>query len=133
MTQPSPHHRPEDPMTRIYENAPRHQQIVADALMDWWIEADPTAPFNPIDAADQIDTYLRTSGYTLSRRTHTYTGPGRAQIAFTAFLAVACLAGSLLSLARRDWGWTAIALVGAAGLTHELVEEIAERRRRRRT
>ena len=111
--------------------APRYRQIIATALEDWWVTADPAAPFDPAEVAEQVDTYLVGSGYTISHGARPCTGPSRASIAFTAFLTLVCLLGAAAALAHLDVGWTAAALIGAAAFTHELVDELTERRRSR--
>ena len=61
------------------------------------------------------------------------TAPSRASAAFTAFLVLACLTGTVIFLVRGDWAWAAISGIGTGVLAHELIGELAERRRWSRT
>lgn len=134
MTHQTPHDLPEDPMTRpMPEPAPPYRQIIATALEDWWVTADPAAPFNPAEVAEQVDTYLLGSGYTISHGARTPTPPSRAHVTFTALLALICLIAAAASFAHLYWVWAAAGLVGAVIFTNELVDELEERRRGRRT
>jgi hypothetical protein len=43
--------------------------VIKTALEDWWITADPGAPFEPAEAAGMALTYLLGSGYTIRHHT----------------------------------------------------------------
>lgn len=44
---------------------PRPDEVVKTALEDWWITADPAAPFDPGEASRVAVTYLYSAGYTI--------------------------------------------------------------------
>ncbi|WP_329597779.1 hypothetical protein OIE43_18905 [Streptomyces pseudovenezuelae] len=119
-----------------YQPAEPPRQVIATALWDWWTTADPAAPFDPDQAANQIDTYLTGHGYTI--RPTVRTAP-RATLretaraaALTAFLALACLAGSVITLATEDWGWFVASIAGACLLGYECTQDLAAHRHNRR-
>lgn len=119
MNQPTPH-------------GPRH--VIEEALTDWWFTTDPMQPFHIPAVAEQVETYLLSSGYTITPdipRNHRM--PTRSSIALTAFLALICLGGTITSTIRSDWGWAIGSLVGAIVFTHELLGDLNERRHRRNT
>lgn len=62
----------------------------------------------------------------------TPTRPSRADIAFLAFLVVACLTGTILALVRGDWGWAFVGGVAACALGRELAEDLTDRRKANR-
>jgi hypothetical protein len=49
--------------------APEPHQLITTALEDWWITADPSAPFNPADTAEMIHTYLGGHGFIITADT----------------------------------------------------------------
>lgn len=63
---------------------------------------------------------------------HTPAPPSRTSVAVTAVLALACLAGGLLSLTRDNWFWAIAGGTGAFMLSLEVRDELAERRTHRR-
>ncbi|MFJ4687076.1 hypothetical protein [Streptomyces sp. NPDC088789] len=52
------------------------RQIIAAALDDWWLTADPSRPPDTTTAADQVEMYLMSSGYQI-------TPPGAATVTTT--------------------------------------------------
>lgn len=111
---------------------PRHRAVVAAALEDWWLHADPALPFDPADAAVQIDMYLHSSGYTIAPDLDwTRPMPSRLAIAALIVLAAVCTASVALALWHGDWEWAALGALGTALLIWETFRDISDRRRRR--
>jgi hypothetical protein len=107
---------------------PGHRQIVAAAIRDWWITTDPCQPFNSTDAADQVDMYLRSSGYVITPDIPRNRMPTRADITFTTVLLLAALGGTLQSLITRNWLFTAVCAPLTFVLIRDLLGDLAERR-----
>ena len=122
-------HSPETP-------APR--ELITTALEDWWITTDPAAPFDPPTAADMALTYLAGHGYTITRDPRLPLPyqpgpvPSSASTVFAAFLtlaSLACLLCTIAALTHHLWAWSIFALTGTGFFTHELLDELARRRR----
>lgn len=116
------------------QQTPAPRELITTALEDWWITTDPSQAFDPPAAADMALTYLAGHGYTITHDTRTpipyrpHDAPSRASIAFAAFLALACLICTIAALAHHMWAWSIFALIGTGFLTHELLDELADRR-----
>ncbi|MFJ6659684.1 hypothetical protein ACIQNG_25525 [Streptomyces sp. NPDC091377] len=121
------------------------RQIIAAALDDWWLTADPSRPPDTTTAADQVEMYLLSSGYQI-------TPPGAATVTTTpagdqqqpdAKTLAAALDGlhTLIATSSRDWGtyrvdaWLWAVLCGwdceqaehDDTCTHGAMEEMADR------
>ncbi|MET7679373.1 hypothetical protein [Streptomyces sp. NPDC005423] len=113
------------------------QEAIAAALDDYWITTDPAGPFHTTEAAEHIDHSLHGYGYAITTlaaaaaRRCTCPPPSRANVAFTALLALACFFAGLACLAHGGIGWAVTALVGAAALAHETTTDHRTRRARR--
>lgn len=114
-----------------------HQDAMAAALDDYWINSDPAATFHTAEAAAHVEASLTSYGYTVTTlaaaaaRRCTCPPPSRASIAFTALLALTCLLAGLACLTHGGLGWALTALIGAGALARETATELRTRRARR--
>lgn len=91
------------------------RQVIVAALEDWWLDTDPSAPFDAEDVARNVEVYLVSSGYRIAPYPRTpIPGPTRLHVALAALLALACTAGALYTLTREHWAWTLPLAFGAA-------------------
>lgn len=111
---------------------PGHREVIEDALTDWWTLTDPAEPFHTPAVAEQVETYLLTSGYTISPNTRRNPPvPSRTEIAVVLVLAVACVIAVVLAVIRHDWEWVALGTVGTGLLGYETIRDLRDRRQGR--
>ncbi|MEV6124891.1 hypothetical protein AB0M23_31025 [Streptomyces sp. NPDC052077] len=99
-------------------------QVIAAALTDWRLTADPGTPPDQAAAAaaDHVELYLLSSGYRITVR------PGRVSRAATVLPLAACTAGAALAAVHGDWWWTLMATIGAGLLGQEILDKHGDRR-----
>jgi hypothetical protein len=105
-----------------------HRDVIEAALTDWWTTTDPTQPFHAPAIAEQIETYLLSSGYTIAPDIRKTLMPSRYAIAFSVCLALTCLGATITSATHGNWGWASIALTATGAFTVELLNDLTERR-----
>jgi hypothetical protein len=105
--------------------------VIAAALYDWWLTADPLEQFHAPAVAEHVETYLLSSGYVIAPDTRKSTMPKRRDIATLVFLALTCTAATVLATIINDWLWGALGALGTALLTHQAHIDIRDRRHAR--
>ena len=111
-------------MNQHPDTHPAHRQVVAAALEDWWLTTDPREPFHAPDVADHVETYLLSSGYTI---TPDAPAPSWAAIAFNTALALVAALAAVVFLHDRIWLWAIACIALAAGLAREIHLDITDR------
>ncbi|NEB00604.1 hypothetical protein [Streptomyces sp. SID13726] len=104
------------------------RQVIADALWDWWTTTDPAAPFDPAQAATDIDTTLTTHGYTIhTHTTRTPPVPTLRAIATHALITLLATAAAIAAALRDEWGWAAVGTLSALALGYECLRDLRDR------
>jgi hypothetical protein len=107
--------------------------VIAAALYDWWLTADPLEQFHAPAVAEHVETHLLSSGYVIAPDTRKSTMPKRRDIATAILLALACTTAAILATIVNDWLWGAFGALGAAVLTHQAAIDIRDRHRAKNT
>ncbi|QQM44987.1 hypothetical protein [Streptomyces liliifuscus] len=108
-----------------------HRDVIEAALDDWWLHTDPCEPFHAPAVAEQVETYLLSSGYVIAPDTRKTAMPRRRDIATLIVLTLACALTAVLAVIVNSWVWGCIGAAGALLLAHQAVTDIRDRRRAR--
>jgi hypothetical protein len=108
-----------------------HRAVIQAALDDYWLTTDLMAPFDTHDVTAHIETYLISSGYTITPDIPRTPMPTRTTITVHAVLIAVVVASAISTALRGDWLWTTLATALITVQIRELLGDLAERRHRR--
>lgn len=105
--------------------------VIEAALTDWWMNTDPVEPFHSPAVAEQVETYLLSSGYVIAPDTRKTSMPKRLDIAMTLLLVAVCAGAAAYATVINDWWWGTAGALGATLLGREALYDIRARRHAR--